>query len=73
MSLVTALAGVRVLAEFYDITTLPELQKLVFQATDVVLTAGILAGGSKGINGMTTVIGNFFESTAKRAKDGGQQ
>lgn len=63
LGLVVAIAGVHTLQVFYDVTTLSGNQKLLFQSADIVLTAGLLAGGSKGINGMTSLIGSWLDQS----------
>jgi len=65
MGLAVALSGVHILQVLFDIASLPPLQQTLFNATDIVLTAGLIAGGSKGINGLTSLFGNFLA----RSKD----
>jgi hypothetical protein len=43
-------------------------QGAAFRLVDVVLTGGVIAGGSEGIHRMATVFDNFMNATAKRAK-----
>ncbi len=65
MGLAVALSGVHILQVLFDISSLPAVQQTLFKATDIVLTAGLIAGGSKGINGLTSLFGNFLA----RSKD----
>ena len=44
-------------------------QSAAFHLVDVVLTGGVIAGGSEGIHRIVTVFDNFMNATAKRAKD----
>jgi hypothetical protein len=43
-------------------------QGVAFRLVDVVLTGGVIAGGSEGIHRIATVFDNFMSATAKRAK-----
>ena len=43
-------------------------QSAAFRLVDVVLTGGLIAGGSEGIHRITTVFDNFMSTTARRAK-----
>jgi hypothetical protein len=43
-------------------------QGAAFRLVDVVLTGGVIAGGSEGIHRIATVFDNFMNATAKRAK-----
>jgi hypothetical protein len=43
-------------------------QVTAFRLVDVVLTGGVIAGGSEGIHRIATVFDNFMSATAKRAK-----
>jgi hypothetical protein len=44
-------------------------QSAAFHLVDVVLTGGVIAGGSEGIHRIVTVFDNFMNATARRAKD----
>lgn len=63
-----SLTGIRSLHPLFDTNALLPLQQHVFNSIDVVLTAGLIAGGSNGVNKLTNVLGNFLEATAKRAQ-----
>jgi hypothetical protein len=43
-------------------------QGAAFRLVDVVLTGGVIAGGSEGIHRIATVFDNFMNATARRAK-----
>jgi hypothetical protein len=43
-------------------------QGAAFRLVDVVLTGGVIAGGSEGVHRIATVFDNFMNATAKRAK-----
>ena len=72
MGLVAAISGIHILQVLYDLQDLTPWQSILFRATDVVLTAGLLAGGSKGVNAVTAVFGNLLDSSANRARDAGK-
>jgi hypothetical protein len=73
--LVIAAVGVRVMGPLFDSSGLSYSQSLFFNAIDIVITAGLIAGGSKGINSLTSSIGAVFSAmkyqsraTQERAK-----
>jgi len=72
MGLIAAVAGIHILQVLYDMEALSGWQRTLFRATDIVLTAGLLAGGSKGVNAVTAVFGNLLDSSANRARDAGR-
>lgn len=62
-------AGLRVLSALLaNLDKLTGLQAIVFRVTDVLLTGGLLAGGSDGIHKIYKVYSEFMDATAKRAK-----
>lgn len=73
VGLVVAIAGVHVLQVIYDMSSLTGWQSALFRATDIVLTAGLLAGGSKGVNAVTAVVGNTLQRSAERAREAGRR
>jgi len=68
IGILIGLAGVHTLQVIFNIDTLSGTQKSVFQAVDILLTAGLIAGGSKGINAITSLMGSFLDVTKERAK-----
>jgi hypothetical protein len=60
-------SGIRTLEMIFDSKALSGAQGTLFQAIDIVLTAGLIAGGSKGINAITRIFGNFLESSKEKA------
>ena len=42
-------------------------QAKIFHSVDIVLTAGLIAGGSTGINSVADLLGTFVEASRKRA------
>lgn len=73
--LIIASVGIHVLGPLFDISGLEPTQKKFFVAIDIVITAGLIAGGSKGVNSLTSSIGAVFDAmkyqsraTQERAK-----
>lgn len=60
--LVIASVGVRILDPLFDTNELTSAQSLFFDGIDIVITAGLIAGGSKGINSLTSSIGAVFDA-----------
>ena len=50
------LAGVQILGTLYDVTYLEGTQKYLFKAMDILLTASLIAGGSNGVNQVTSLM-----------------
>jgi len=71
LGLLISAAGLRTLQALVDpeaLSRLPKTQVVVFHLVDVLLTGGLIAGGSEGIHKLTQVYSNFMEATAQRAK-----
>lgn len=64
-----ASAGVRVLQPFVDKLELSNLQTNFFHALDIILTASIIAGGSGGINRLTSVYDSFTSSAVRNTEN----
>ena len=60
--IIIAVAGVLVLEPLFDSSSLRGSQKEFFEAVDIVITAGLIAGGSKGVNTLTAAIGAVFDA-----------
>jgi hypothetical protein len=54
-----------------QVTTWSARQLAAVNVVDVILTGGVIAGGSEGIHRLATVFDNFMTSTAKLAKGRG--
>jgi len=73
LSMLVSMAGVRALGPFADVGKLNDVrvtspaQHLFFLCVDVVLSAGLLAGGANGIHSVVNAATSFFDSTADRA------
>jgi hypothetical protein len=72
--LLVSAVGVRSLQTLVDGATLSKashVQVIGFHLMDVLLTGGLIAGGSEGIHKITQVFTNYMEISAKRIKDTG--
>ena len=68
IGIIVGLAGVHTLQVVFDAGSLSGSQKTLFLGTDILLTAGLIAGGSKGINAITSLLGSFLEASKEQAK-----
>ena len=68
IGILIGLAGVHTLQVIFNIDALSGTQKSIFQAVDILLTAGLIAGGSKGINAITSLMGSFLTVSKERAE-----
>lgn len=57
-----SLGGVRVLEVIFDSSNLTYRQDMLFTSLDILLTASLITGGSKGINKLTTRIENMVSA-----------
>lgn len=74
LGLLVSGVGLRALETLVDPSGWSVRQLTAFRMIDVVLTGGVIAGGSEGIHRVATVFENFMNfmsSTAKRATAGG--
>jgi hypothetical protein len=67
LSALAALAGVRALGPFANLSATPADQHEFFTCVDMVLTTALLAGGADGIHSIVNAITSFADSTAKQA------
>ena len=72
-----ALSGVRLLGPIFEPTTAaaaaataaqPPFQQDLFHFTDILLTAGLIAGGSATLHELLALIDDFLRSSRTRAK-----
>ena len=68
LGLLVSLSGVRLLGPIFDLAAASALQRAVFRFTDIVLTAGLIAGGSAAIHELMALIDDFLRASRKRAK-----
>ncbi len=62
--LIISLVGIRTLAglvEPEEVEKLGDLQRTMFEFVDIILTGGVIAGGSAAINKIASAISNFFK------------
>ncbi|ESW62866.1 hypothetical protein NKK52_31715 [Mesorhizobium sp. C277A] len=70
ISLAVSLVGVRVLAPMF--APMPSgCQLAAFKAVDVLLTAGLLAGGTSAITAISDLLGSYMNASRKRAMENG--
>ncbi len=72
LGMIVALAGIRALFPLVDahgFQTIPAWQQTLFRLLDVLITGGLLAGGSDGIHKLAEVYRAFMESTKQKASD----
>ena len=75
--IIVSIAGFRILSVIFCSTCngsplIGGMQLVLFNISDILLTAGILAGGSKGLHTLTELLGNFFDQSNKRLKSLGR-
>ena len=51
----------------FDTTALSYAQHGFFRAIDIVMTAGVLTGGTAGISAISELLGTFVTTSRKRA------
>ena len=68
IGIIIGICGLRTLHSIFDFAALQGFQKTAFLATDIVLTAGLIAGGSKGINAVTSLVSEFLEASKEQAE-----
>lgn len=71
LGILISAVGIQALQTLVDIDTLGSLSKAqltAFRLMDVLLTGGIIAGGSEGIHKLISVYNSFMDASAKRAK-----
>jgi hypothetical protein len=77
IGILAGFAGVHTLQVVFDAGSISGSQKTVFQAMDILLTAGLIAGGSKGINAITSLLGDYLaaskEEVTARARADSQE
>lgn len=73
--IVVAIAGFRILGNLYDSTPLLQgsFQLFIFRVIDIILTAGIISGGSAGFHLLTQTFGDFFQTQRNLSQNKGQQ
>ncbi len=70
LGLFVSLSGVRLLGPIFEIESVAteSFQLALFQFTDIVVTAGLIAGGSATIHELMALIDEFLKTSRKNAK-----
>ena len=70
LGILVSLGGVRLLGPIFDLSGggASGFQAAVFQFADIVITAGLIAGGSSTIHEIMALIDDFLKASRKRAK-----
>ena len=69
LGIMVSLSGVRLLGPIFEFGGAEaSFQQAVFQFTDVILTAGLIAGGSATIHELMALVDDFLKTSRKRAK-----
>ncbi len=66
--LIVSLAGVHTLSVVFDSSQLQGAQEFLFRLSDILLTAGLIAGGSNGINKITSLFGEYLSKSKLTAE-----
>jgi len=69
LGIMVSLSGVRLLGPIFEFgdSAVP-FQQAVFKFTDILLTAGLIAGGSATIHELMALLDDFLKASRKRAK-----
>lgn len=68
VALIVAAVGVRALEAMF-VVNFAAFQKTAFHGVDIVLTAGVLAGGTTGIAAIADLLGNYVNVSRKRVME----
>jgi hypothetical protein len=68
LGLLISASGVRSLTILVDIEQAQPFQTIMVELVDVLLTGGLIAGGSDGVHKLLQVVTNFLDSTSDRVK-----
>ena len=70
LGILVSLSGVRLLGPIFEfgVGDAWSFQQAVFQFTDIVVTAGLIAGGSATIHELMALIDDFLKTSRRRAK-----
>ena len=69
LGILVSLSGVRLLGPILEFGGVDEwsFQQAVFQFTDIIVTAGLIAGGSATIHELMALVDDFLKTSRKRA------
>ena len=68
LGILVSLSGVRILGPIFDVSDGWSFQVAVFRFTDIIVTAGLIAGGSSTIHELMALIDDFLKASRQRAK-----
>ena len=69
LGVLISFAGPRILAQVMaGSESLQSWQAVVFHGVDILVTGGLIGGGSEGIHKLVTLITDFLDQTRARAK-----
>ncbi len=70
LGVLVSLSGVRLLGPIFefDVSDPWSFQQAVFQFTDIIVTAGLIAGGSATIHELMALVDDFLKASRKSAK-----
>lgn len=68
LGILVSLSGVRLLGPIFDGSDGWSFQVAVFQFTDIIVTAGLIAGGSSTIHELMALIDDFLKASRRRAQ-----
>ena len=71
LGILVSLSGVRLLGPIFEFGDADgwSFQQAIFQFTDIIVTAGLIAGGSTTIHELMALVDNFLKTSRKRAKE----
>lgn len=70
LGILVSVSGVRLLGPIFEFAgAAAPFQRAVFQFTDIILTAGLIAGGSAAIHDLMALIHDFLRARRRRAKE----
>jgi hypothetical protein len=67
VALLVSALGVRTLQSLLDASSVTGFALYAFRFVDIVLTAGVLTGGTSGISAITDLLGTYVNASRKRA------
>ena len=68
LGIMVSLSGVRLLGPIFEVDAEGSFQRAVFHFTDILLTAGLIGGGSATIHELMALVDDFLKTSRKRAK-----
>lgn len=68
LGIMVSLSGVRLLGPIFAIEDAEVFQKAAFQFTDILLTAGLISGGSATIHELMALVDDFLKTSRRNAR-----